>query len=71
MSPIRAADPHVLATGSDGGAVTVWEVGSWQRLAGFTMDDPVSGLWMADAQLVVQTGALPLACFELVGLHER
>ena len=65
------AGRHVLATGSDGGAVTVWEVGSWQRLAGFTMDDPVSGLWLADAQLVVQTGALPLACFELVGLHER
>jgi hypothetical protein len=59
---------NLLATGSDGGALTIWEVGSWNRLTGFTMDDPVTGMWMSGPHLVVQTGALPLSCFELLGL---
>lgn len=64
----RVAGRDVLVTGRDGGAVAVWEARSWQRLTGFTMDDPVTGIWMAGDQVVVQTGASPLSCFELRGL---
>lgn len=60
---------QLVATGSDGGAVAIWDVRSWSRLTGFTMDDPVTGVWMAGSQVVVQTGAQPLSCFELRGLE--
>jgi hypothetical protein len=61
-------DRPLLVSGSDGGGVTIWDARTWRRLTGFTMDDPISGVWLVGAHVVVQTGALPLSCFELRGL---
>lgn len=67
---IDSDDAHThLATGSDGGGLAVWDVRTGSRLAGFTMDDPVTGLWLVGAMLIVQTGARPLSCFQLLGVE--
>lgn len=62
------ADRSLMATGSKGGAVSIWDTATWKRLAGFTMDDPVTGIWLVGHQVIVQTGGMPLSCLEVCGL---
>lgn len=44
----------ILATGSAGGAVTVWEGPSMTHLAGIRIDSGINGLWLGGAALVVR-----------------
>jgi hypothetical protein len=59
----------LLATGSDGGGVTVWDLDTNERLTSILLDSRVTDIWFADSQLVIATSGQPLSLFSLEGLH--
>jgi hypothetical protein len=56
----------LLATASEGGAVTVWEGPSMRRLASVTLDTGAKGVWMAENVLAVRTADDRFHVFDLV-----
>ena len=57
----------LLATGSDGGGVAIWDCADWRRLTGFTLDDPITGIWLSESSVVVETDTMRPALFRLHG----
>lgn len=56
----------ILATGSAGGAVTIWKGPSMQRLASVTLDDGVTGVWLGGGTIVVRTSDYRFHVFGIV-----
>ncbi len=56
----------ILATGSGGGAVTVWEGPSMEKLAGIRLDTGATGIWLGGAFLVVRTADNRFHVFDVV-----
>ena len=56
----------LLATGSDGGTVTLWEGPSMKELASITLDVGVRDLWLASNVLAVRGGDDRFHVFDLV-----
>ena len=56
----------ILATGSGGGAVTVWEGTSMKRLASIWLDTGVTGIWLGGAFLVVRTADNRFHVFDVI-----
>jgi hypothetical protein len=61
------ADGHcLLATGSAGGAVTIWQGPEMTRVASITLDDAVSGIWLARDVVVARVSGDRFHVFDLV-----
>lgn len=56
----------ILATGSGGGAVTVWEGPSMKKLAGIRLDTGATGIWLGGAFLVVRTADHRFHVFDVI-----
>lgn len=56
----------LLATGNEGGATTLWDATTAERLAAFTLETGVEDLWLAGSHLVVQTADERLHVFDVV-----
>ena len=57
---------RILATGSGGGAVTIWEGPSMQRLASIWLDTGVTGIWLGGAILVARTADSRFHVFDVI-----
>lgn len=56
----------ILATGSGGGAVTVWEGPSMQPLASIWLDTGATGIWLGGTFLVVRTADQHFHVFDVI-----
>lgn len=59
-------DRTLLVTGSEGGAVTLWDGSTFRRLATMTLDARVARVWIGGASLVVRTADQRFHVFEIV-----
>ena len=56
----------ILATGSDGGAITIWEGPSMKRLASIWLDTGVTGIWLGGSILVARTADNRFHVFDVI-----
>jgi hypothetical protein len=56
----------ILATGSGGGAVTIWEGPSMRPLASIRLDTGVTGIWLGGTILVVRTADQRFHVFDVI-----
>jgi hypothetical protein len=61
----ESAGRFLLATASLGGAVTIWQGPSMQRLASVTLDVGARGVWLGGSVLAVRTADDRFHVFDL------